>query len=211
MEKRNREAARLEALWRGPFGKAYSIRNADAGGGRGTFWRELLEAYPVETVLEVGCNVGANLQWISRLLEPSRVYGVDVNPTALATLRRNAPGVNAIRARARRLPFPDRSFDLVFTTGVLIHQPDESLHQVMSEVVRTARRYVLCAEYFAQAPVEIEYRGERGALFKRDYGALYASGFPSLTLLAKGSLDRADGWDDLDWWLFQKSDADAER
>jgi pseudaminic acid biosynthesis-associated methylase len=202
--KRSGEADRLEALWSGPFGRAYSERNADAGAGRGAFWTELLKTYPVESVLEVGCNVGANLRWISRLVPPSSVYGVDVNESALRSLQRNAPGVNAIRGSGRQLDFPDESFDLVFTSGVLIHQADESLLKVMSEVVRTSRRYVFCAEYFADEPEEIAYRGERGALFKRDYGRLYAASFPNLELLATGVLGRDQGWDDVTWWLFEK-------
>src|SRR4029450_3836841 len=33
------DAARLEALWSGEFGDAYTERNAAAGDGRGGFWR----------------------------------------------------------------------------------------------------------------------------------------------------------------------------
>ena len=32
-----------------------------------------------------------------------------------------------ILAPARSLPFDDREFELIFTMGVLIHQPEESL------------------------------------------------------------------------------------
>jgi hypothetical protein len=65
------------------------------------------------------------------------------------------------QASAAELPFVDHCFDLVFTMGVLIHQPDESLGRVMSEVVRCSARLVLCAEYYAPEPTEVPYRGER--------------------------------------------------
>ena len=59
------EAGRLEGVWAGEFGNAYSSRNADAGAGRNAFWDMLVSKYPVQRVLEVGCNTGANLRWIA--------------------------------------------------------------------------------------------------------------------------------------------------
>src|SRR5207249_2068528 len=85
----------------------------------------------------------------------------------------------------------------VRAAGVLIHQPAATLPRVMGEVVRTARRYVLAIEYFAAETEEIAYRGERGALFRRDYGRLYLEAFPELQLMDQGRLGREAGWDDV--------------
>jgi spore coat polysaccharide biosynthesis protein SpsF len=94
---------------------------------------------------------------------------------------------------------------LVFTAGVLIHQPELSLPVVMSEIVRCSRRYVLCMEYFAETTVEVDYRGHSGALFKRNYGALYRELFPELQLLEQGELTADQGWDNVTYWAFEKS------
>lgn len=197
------EAVRLERLWAGAFGDAYVQRNLEATRGREPFWDRLLRTYPIARVLEVGCNVGANLQWIATRIPAQEVYGVEINPRALAKLRATLPTVNAVRSVARDLPFRDRWFDLVFTAGVLIHQPDEALPQVMDEIVRCARRYVLAIEYFAEETVEVPYRGQRQALFKRDYGRLYQQQVPSLRLVEQGHLTRMEGWDDANFWLFE--------
>jgi pseudaminic acid biosynthesis-associated methylase len=207
---RQSDAERLEALWGGVFGDAYGDRNAAAGAGHEPFWRTLLGTYPVNDVCEVGCNVGANLRWIAEILQPPFVHGVDVNRKALREVHARLPGVDAVWSRARKLPFPDSRFELVFTTGVLIHQPDDSLAAVMAEIVRTSSRYVLCGEYFADPPMEVPYRGQQGALFKRDYGRLYQEMFPELRLLEHGFLARDEGWDDLDWWIFAKSSGVAK-
>ena len=199
------EAARLEQLWTGSFGDAYSERNAEAGPGRGAFWESLLTAHPVQRVLEVGCNVGANLRWIVDHVVPADTFGVDVNQDALGALRQRLPEVNAITGRGRDLPFRDRWFDLSFTTGVLIHQPDSTLPLVMNEIVRVSRMYILCGEYFAAETTEVPYRGHSGALFKRDYGRLYQELFPELVLLEEGFLGQDQGWDDVTWWLFERS------
>jgi len=196
------EAERLEELWAGSFGDAYKKRNEDAGVRRGVFWEQLLKSYQIRSVLEVGCNVGANLQWIHGHVDRNAVYGVDVNEEALRTLRQRLPEVNALWSPARQLPFRDRWFDLSFTSGVLIHQPESTLPIVMSEVVRVSRRNVLAIEYHADTTTEVPYRGEAGALFKRDYRGLYSALFPELRALDGGLLTASEGWDDATWTLF---------
>lgn len=199
------EVKRLEQLWEGSFGDDYVDRNRSAYGNRQAFWTRILEQLSCERVLEVGCNVGGNLQWIADLVPPSGVFGVDVNRKALAELRVAQPELNSIWSPARDLPFRDRFFDLTFTMGVLIHQPDDTLPLVMSEIVRTSREWVLCGEYHAETPTEVPYRGQEGALFKRDYGSLYQRLFPELRLERTGFLGVDEGWDDVTWWLFRRA------
>lgn len=200
----NSEAARLEALWSGEFGDAYVDRNRSAGEKREPFWWKILSELEVQTVLEVGCNIGANLRWIAKLLPPHQVYGVDVNLKSLYELQRTIPDVNALRGLGRELPFRDRRFDLVFTIGVLIHQPEGTLPLVMAEIIRCSRRYILCGEYFAEKTAEVQYHGQRGVLFKRDYGRIYQELFPELELIKKDFLSRDDGWDNVTYWVFER-------
>lgn len=129
-----------------------------------------------------------------------------VNETALARLRVAQPHVNSVAATARSLPFRDRWFDLVFTTGVLIHVPPGTLSSVMGEVVRCSDRYVLCAEYFSEQPTTVPCRGQTQALFKRDFGALYQelsrnsnrSTAASLVATRVGTTSRGGSSSDLD-------------
>jgi pseudaminic acid biosynthesis-associated methylase len=196
---------RLEDLWRGSFGREYTDRNAAVCDARASFWRDLLLGFSVESVLEVGCNVGLNLRWIAPLVRSQRVTGVDVNAYALAQLRTAMPAVPAAVAVARALPFRDGAFDVVLTVGVLIHLEPATLPAAMTEIVRCARRYVLCGEYFAPSLTEVVYRGQRGALYKQDYGTRYRELFPELTLRRHGRLTRNEGFDDVTYWLFEKT------
>lgn len=199
------EAKRLEDLWAGPFGDDYVARNVDSYSHRGPFWEKILDRTGSRSVLEVGCNVGGNLKWIEPHVEPGSLYGVDINLSAVIRLRERLQSVNSVWCPGRDLPFRDRMFDLVFTMGVLIHQPDATLPRVMSEMVRCSNRYVMCAEYHAERDIEVPYRGESGALFKRDYGGKFAEMFPELDLVEGGFLSRDEGWDDVTWWLFRRS------
>ena len=200
------EAARLEKLWSGEFGDAYVNRNRSAGNTRELFWRKMMAELDAQTLLEVGCNIGANLQWIAACRPAGHLYGVDVNSRALNELHRNLLEVNALRALGRQLPFRDQCFDMVFTIGVLIHQPEDTLPLVMAEIVRCSRRYVLCGEYFAEETTEVSYRGQMRALFKRNYGRIYQTLFPELRVIKRGFLGREDGWDDVTYWAFQKDE-----
>ena len=142
------------------------------------------------------------------MLAPALVpadHDAAVSLKALRQLRQTVPDVNGVWSAGRELPFRERWFDLVFTFGVLIHQPDDTLPLMMAEVVRTSRRYVLCGEYFSDDTVEVPYRGQEGALFKRDYGGLYQRLFPELRPVRNGFLSRAEGWDDITWWLFERT------
>lgn len=199
------EAARLEELWHGDFGDQYVERNAAAGAERGGFWRDHLERFPAERVLEVGCNVGANLRHIAGRVEPKYVWGVDINETSLRLLDEQLPEVNSGWAQARDLPFRDNWFDLVFTVAVLIHQPEDMIAHVIRELARCSSRYVCVIEYTADELVEIDYRGARSAFFKRPYRDVVLAASPSLELVHEAELTRADGFDDgLGYFVFQK-------
>lgn len=198
------EARRLEQLWGGDFGNAYVDRNREARAHREPFWTKIVTETAPQRVLEVGCNLGANLSWIAAQIGPENVTGVDVNLNALKELSRAVPGVNLQWSPGRELPFRDRWFDLTFTMGVLIHQPESTLPLVMAEIVRCSRKYVLCGEYYSEQTVEVPYRDQEGALFKRDYGRIYQELFPELQLRTTGFLSKAEGWDDVTYWLFEK-------
>lgn len=197
------EASRLEELWSGEFGDRYVDRNDLDFGDREAFWTRIDSRTNPTRVLEIGCNLGGNLRWLLEGRSRGQLWGVDINTRALQILRSRYPEVECVYSPARDLPFKDGYFDLVFTAGVLIHQPADSLMEVAAEMVRCSSRYVLCAEYFAEASTEIPYRGVPGALFKRDYEALFTANF-ELRTVEGGFLAKSDGWDDVTWWLMEK-------
>lgn len=196
-------AERLERFWAGEFGDAYTERNLGTV-ERGRFWRSLATGHPFASALEVGCNAGENLLALAALVDPAALAGVDVNEGALARARAALPAADLRQAAARRLPFDDDAFELVFTAMVLIHQPDETLETVMSEIVRCSSRYVLAIEYESAERIDLTYRGHSGTLFKRPYARLYCDTFPHLHVVASGFLGLDEGWDDVTWTLLEQ-------
>jgi ubiquinone/menaquinone biosynthesis C-methylase UbiE len=104
---------------------------------------------------------------------------------------------------AAAMTFADSSFDVVFAAYVLPAVPDH--RKVMSEMVRVSKKYVFCGEYYDTETVEVPYRGQEGALFRRDYKRLFEELFPDeLALVREGFLGPEDGWDRDTWWLFER-------
>jgi len=197
--------------WRGAFGDAYVDRNqADSAtmAARVRMWSRMLErAAPIEPILEVGCNIGLNLRALRRLGQHD-LTAVEPNAKARETLVRDGvmPADRIHDGFGSSLPFADGAFDLVFTSGVLIHVPPSELEATARQIIRTSRRYVLCAEYFSVEPTEKRYRGEEGLLFTRDFGGFYMDLEPRLKLVDYGFFwRRATGLDDLTWQLFEKA------
>jgi len=89
-------------------------------------------------VLEVGCGRGVALPVLSRLLQPRRLVGLDVDTSLLGRAReRVKPLGRAVELRAgdvRELPFADASFDLVVDFGTCYHVARRA--QALREVAR---------------------------------------------------------------------------
>lgn len=88
-----------------------------------------------QSVLEVGCGTGAIL---SELPKQSNIHGLDIDPVALTQCRVNAPDVFLIRGNALELPYPDESFDIVYSHFLLLWV-DNPL-QALQEMKRVTRR-----------------------------------------------------------------------
>jgi pseudaminic acid biosynthesis-associated methylase len=204
MSSSRRSANDLEDLWAGEFGDAYLTRNHVAVDERAAFWERIVRQYPSRRVLEIGPAHGENLRHLARVVQPHDLWGVDINDQALDAMRQVVPGSNGVWGVARELPFRDRHFDLVFTVGLLIHQPDETLPIVMAEIVRCSNRWVLCGEYEAEETTDVNYRGMPGVLLKRDYGRIYQSLFRNLELREEGLLTREDGFDRVTYQVFER-------
>lgn len=185
--------------WKGKFGDQYTERNADQKGREIMFLR-ILESLPVlpESILEVGSNRGLNLDVLSTLLD-ARLIGLEPNEFA-----RNQNQHETIDATAQFIPCFDNSMDMVFTCGVLIHIPPDELKKACDEIYRVASRYIVCIEYFSDKLEEIEYRGQKGLLWKQDFGSFWMDNYP-LKLLDYGFFwKRTTGLDNLTYWIFMK-------
>uniref|UniRef100_B8HY93 Methyltransferase type 11 n=1 Tax=Cyanothece sp. (strain PCC 7425 / ATCC 29141) TaxID=395961 RepID=B8HY93_CYAP4 len=89
-----------------------------------------------ESILDVGCNVGAWLVNCRHKYPNTRLAGVEPNAVALAVARQRLPTVDFFQSGAENLPFPDQSFQYVTCTEVLEHLPSHLWSVAFSEMQR---------------------------------------------------------------------------
>ena len=193
----------LEA-WQGEFGTAYTTRNVPDWHIRLPAFRHMLDGLSITSALEIGCNRGHNLLALAELLPDCEIVGIEPNGVALGIAQAASPRITALYGHALDIPFPDGSFDLVFTAGVLIHLPLASLSQALRNMHRASRRYLLSIEYSAETETAIPYRGSNELLWKRDFLRHYQAEFPTLALIGSGYWGIENGFDRTHWWLFEK-------
>ena len=133
-------------------------------------------------VLEVGCNFGGQLLLL-RKLGFKNLYGVEINPEIVELSRKRANFVNIIVGDVLNIPFKDASFDLVFTSGLLIHVSPKNIEKAISEIYRVSKKYIWCFEYFSETYTEIEYRGHKGVLWKTNFSNIFLKKFKELKLI----------------------------
>jgi arsenite methyltransferase len=119
---------------------------------------------PGEGVLDLGSGAGTDSLVAAQMVGPDgRVVGIDMTPEMLAKARSaaaelGAANVEFVEGEAERLPFPDGSFDVVISNGVIDLIPDKDA--VFSELYRVLEPggRIQVADVTIQSPVSEEGR-----------------------------------------------------
>ncbi len=84
-------------------------------------------------ILDVGCGLGTYVEQFRRYTKD--VHGVDVDPEKVAKASETLPNIQV--SPAEHLPFPDQTFDVVFSNEVIEHVQDDRL--AVAEAVRVTK------------------------------------------------------------------------
>lgn len=100
---------------------------------------EWLAAKPGECVLDLGCGTGELTQRI--VAAGASVVGIDASPEMVARAREK--GLSADHGNAEKLPYPDHTFDAVFSNAALhwVRGQDDMISEV-ARVLRAGGRFV---------------------------------------------------------------------
>jgi pseudaminic acid biosynthesis-associated methylase len=180
------------STWSGTFGREYTDRNAANPEDMdrlylrnyGTSRMEMNVSFLNHLsrgvrILEVGANVGIQLHLLQQM-GFTNLHGIELQKYAVEIARRVRPGINIIQGNAFEIPFEQDEFDLVFTSGVLIHIAPQDHGRVMDEMTRCSRRYIWGFEYYAPELTEVNYRGHDSLLWKADFASLFRQRHPEL-------------------------------
>ena len=189
-------------IWQSDFGVDYTNRNVITPESRVNAFNQMVGDLNIDKILEVGCNVGHNLVALSKIKD-YKLVGLEPSKYAVLQGRSNT-AISILEGNAFDIPFKDGYFDLVFTSGVLIHISLADLPKAMDEMYRVTNRYLLVIEYYAENETVIPYHGHSQLLWKRNFKKHFEDRFPNMKLVKSGYWDKAEGFDRTHWWLFEK-------
>ena len=182
-------------IWRGEFGKEYTLRNELTIDEIENYWKTTYGYYRTELnedfigsldrkirILEVGCNIGHQLICLQYMGFKS-LYGIEIQDFAIELSKSKTKNINIIQGSAFDIPFKDGFFDLIFTTGLLIHIAPTDINDVLNEIYRCTKKYIWGFEYYAETYKEIMYYGKNEMLWKTNFSKLFLDKFNDLSLI----------------------------
>jgi len=181
-----------EQMWSSNFGVEYNKRNdwdykelnevykKYYGVERSIMNTEFLDSLPRDIrILEVGSNYGIILKSLEEM-GFTNLYGVELQWDGVLTVKQRFPKYQVLQASGLDLPFKNGYFDLVYTSGVLIHINPENLPKFMSEMVRCSKKYIWGFEYYADKVTEIPYHNNANLMWKAPYKQIFMDGHKEL-------------------------------
>lgn len=198
-----------EMFWAGQFGDDYVDRNNGAdsiAANIALFSKILSRTDQVNSVLELGANLGLNLHALKALRPSAMFSAVEINNKAIEHLQQ----LKWLQSYHQSLlEFQAKSeYDLVLIKGVLIHINPDFLDKVYNLLYQASGKYILVIEYFNPVPAEVTYRGHKNKLFKRDFAGDLLDKHPDLKLVDYGfSYHRDPNFpqDNTTWFLMKKT------
>ncbi len=192
-----------EKFWAGDFGDKYVDRNSDFSNINHFSRIFISNRISIHSALEIGANIGLNLDAVKSIFPKSETFGIEINEKAYAILIKNH---NAWCGSIYEWN-SNKKYELTMSRGVLIHQNPDLLPEFYAKLYNHSSKYILIDEYFSPYPTEMKYRGHEGKLFKRDFAKEFWNLYPSARLIDYGFFWKHDSFvlgDDSNWFLFEK-------
>lgn len=128
-----------------------------------------------EKVLDFGCGCGRTLRWFAAEPLSVKFYGTDTNMAAIEWCRRHLKFATfVVNERLPPLPFPESTFDLVYSISVFTHLDEPDFLAWIEEIKRVLRPGGLLVltlhgrgTHRALQTQEVEFLQAHGFLFKR--------------------------------------------
>ena len=198
-----------EQFWKETYAKEYIARNSEFELDSGIkAWAQMTKSLgPVRSILECGCNIGRNINILNHLMPGAEKSVIEISPEAYSIATGKYRFADALNCPIASSDFGGKRFDLVFTSGVLIHIAPENLLENMQKIYAHSQKYILFCEMFSRVPKTVHYKGEDDLLFTRDYGRFFLENFKCRVLdcgFLWGYYYDAAGFDDGTYWVFEK-------
>lgn len=195
-----------EKQWAGKFGSNYIYRNPFGTKEMDELYQKRHKGKITRTklnkeflkgisrkikILEIGCGVGVQLALLQQI-GFKNLYGIEINREAIELSKKYRKNIDIIQGSVLDLPFKDNSFDLIFTSGLLMHIVPKEVKKAMKEIYRCSKRYIWGFDYYAKKLTPISYRGSNKMVWKADYPKMYLKTFKKIKLIKQKKIKYKD-------------------
>lgn len=132
---KNKDLKIIESYWNSPKASLRSI-----------WFCEQLKQFKFESIFEVGFFSGRNLKYILEAFVDSKVGGIEINPKAVKYAKEKLHNTNLLELDLHNLDSITDRYDIIFTSGVLIHIPPKDLKSVIEKMIKKSNKYLMHIE-----------------------------------------------------------------
>ncbi len=98
------------------------------------------------SIFEIGYFSGRNLKYVSEEFPKVSINGLEVNKKAVKFAQEKLPKANLLHMDLHDMHNLIEKYDLVFTSGVLIHVPPDDIGDVLKKCLDLSNRYIIHME-----------------------------------------------------------------
>lgn len=104
--------------------------------------KQITEHYGLKAgdkILDVGCGKGYMLYEFTRAVPGVKIAGLDISQYGIDHAKEEVKPF-LVQGHARKLPFPDKSFDFIYSNTTLHNLPPQDLYLAINEIERVRQR-----------------------------------------------------------------------
>jgi spore coat polysaccharide biosynthesis protein SpsF len=134
-----------QQFWKEKYASSYIEKNSEFDFVMGVQgWKEMLKkAGTINSFLECGSNIGRNIGFLSVLYPEAKKSLIEISPAAYEVVTERYQPDSSFNGPILESDFPEKSFDLVYTIGVLIHIHPDDLLANMKKMYDYSSKYIL--------------------------------------------------------------------
>ncbi|KKN73479.1 hypothetical protein LCGC14_0400540 [marine sediment metagenome] len=151
-------------------------------------------------ILEIGSNIGNQLLLLQKM-GFQHLMGFEINNYAVRCANRK--GVQTLQCDILKTSKYDSTFDLVFTSGVLMHINPLKINTALEHIIKRTRKYIWGFEAYAKSYSPFIYRKRTDLLWKAPFVDFYTR--LGLKLINEKKLKCKETGNIYSMFLFQKT------
>jgi cyclopropane fatty-acyl-phospholipid synthase-like methyltransferase len=113
---------------------------------RSKWFAEQLKSCQFNSIFEIGFFSGRNLKHVEEVLPEVSINGLEINKKAVEFAKARLPKANLLHMDLHNMHNIKEKYDVIFTSGVLIHVPPDEIPNVLMKCLDLSSKYVMHIE-----------------------------------------------------------------